>query len=489
MKPCKMKISNSLLCAFHVDMNFVNLRPDYIRAWLPVIAEMGYNAILWEVEDKVCWETCPDIVWPEAMSKTEFRSLLDDAAKLGLESIPLLQTIGHAEYVLKHDAYRHMRELPERHDCYCTENPATREFLRKLIREYLDLFGEVRRFHLGGDEAYVFGKCPVCAQEAARIGKNGLYAKHITELSRPLVDAGVVPAIWGDMILGNPEEMDRIPTDIEIWDWNYWSHGDLKQFHTADLLKQKGFAVVLCSSARSAGDSFFCPQTRLHDLNIAAVAAKAALAGLAGTCVTSWAIRLNRWETQRISLALAPRILANPEADIQKTRVAVASSLFGVDGGAFLDAMDQVSGEAPLFSRERNTAVQWNGLKDSLPAPEGHISKLIQKMRKDGSLEEELSKVDGMIDRIASGQAKLHALIGTSTTGKDLLLQWSQVAYFQYWQAVITREILRENRTVEIRRMLDSLKQQYTHFLAFDQTPGSACQNAGLVYDALIEHL
>ena len=108
----------SPLCIYHVDLNFVNINPDYLRTWLRRLADMGFNAVLWEVEDKVQWETCRDAAVSDAMSKHEFRSILDEAASIGLEPIPLLQTIGHAEYILMQDAYSHMRELPDHHDCY-----------------------------------------------------------------------------------------------------------------------------------------------------------------------------------------------------------------------------------------------------------------------------------------------------------------------------------------------------------------------------------
>jgi hypothetical protein len=148
------------LIVFHIDLNSVSLREDYIRKWLRNAAEMGYNAVLWEVEDKIQWETCPECVNPDAFTKEIFRTLLEYSRNLGLEPIPLLQTIGHAEYVLRHEKYLTFREDSARCDCYCTSNPKVRKFLKAWIAEYLDLFGEVRYFHLGGDEAYRFGTCP-----------------------------------------------------------------------------------------------------------------------------------------------------------------------------------------------------------------------------------------------------------------------------------------------------------------------------------------
>ena len=98
------------LTVFHLDMNFSALRTDVIRGMLEFAASAGYDAVLWELENKVRWKTCPEIADPEAMSREEFRNLLDYAASLGLESIPLLQSFGHAEYVLMHGKYASLRE-------------------------------------------------------------------------------------------------------------------------------------------------------------------------------------------------------------------------------------------------------------------------------------------------------------------------------------------------------------------------------------------
>ena len=56
-------------------------------------------------------------------------------------------------------------------------------FLKKWINEYLDLFGEIKYFHLGGDEAYAFATCDRCKNKAQKIGENKFYADYIKEIS------------------------------------------------------------------------------------------------------------------------------------------------------------------------------------------------------------------------------------------------------------------------------------------------------------------
>jgi hexosaminidase len=138
---------------FHIDMNISQFTGPYLKKELKRLADLGYDTIIWEVENNIQWETCPECVSPDAFSKAEFKDILAYSRRLGLEPIPLLQTIGHCEYVLKHERYKPLAEVPDRIDQYCPQNPAVVPFLRKWIDEYLEVFGQVKYFHLGADEA------------------------------------------------------------------------------------------------------------------------------------------------------------------------------------------------------------------------------------------------------------------------------------------------------------------------------------------------
>ena len=111
---------------FHLDFNTIQMTRPAVEKILEHVASVGYDAILWEIEDKVRWESCPEAVSPDAFSKDEFRGILARAKALGLEPIPLMQTFGHAEYVLGCEAYRNLREDPARKNCFCPVNPSER---------------------------------------------------------------------------------------------------------------------------------------------------------------------------------------------------------------------------------------------------------------------------------------------------------------------------------------------------------------------------
>lgn len=507
------------LKVFHLDMNYVMLREETIYSLLKNIAHAGYNAVLWELEDKIRWETCPECAWPEAMGKNEFREILDYSISLGLEPIPLLQTIGHAEYVLIHVPYHHLREKEDRHDCYCVSKPETRAFLRKWIAEYLDLFdGSNRFFHLGGDEAYVFGTCHVCRNA----DRNSLYAAHISEISGEITKRGMRPCIWGDMVLAHPEAIDSIPKNFVIWDWNYWdcstppqilriwgknsyppdkvpedmknaipemfdAKGAAVPFYTADFLKKHGFDVVLCSASRSYGDDPLCPNWALHSGNISGAALKTVKSGLFGNCVTSWAIRLNPYGLQMPLIELSPTVMAAPDAAPDVTENAILEKHFGFKNASrvLADISAWNNYLIPL------TAVQWNGLKDSFPPPEGCISQYLKKLKEDSSGSAFIEHRDKIFADLIRKIETESAVFGS---------QWapaSEQGKLWHRAAELKIRLLNLMRTVFDSAYADSLPDKFlddavilktdmTSFMALEQTRMSAEKNAALVMDSMI---
>jgi len=498
----------------HIDLNFVNLRLDYLRSRLEKIACMGYNAVLWELEDKIEWESCPECVHPEAMSKMQFRELLNYARSLGLEPIPLLQTIGHAEYVLSQPRYHAWREVPNRHDCYCTSAAEVRHFLAGWVQEYRDLFGELRFFHLGGDEAFVFGSCPECRAKIAATSASALYAEHLTAIAAPLISDGIRPGFWSDMLLHYPTERVTLPSAFVVWDWNYWdgcgppertmvwqhkrfvekdtitcdpqqamlpnlcdATGALRPFHTVDTLQQYGFDIILCSASRAYGDSFFTPFVSQRIDNIAGAASKAKSADLMGICVTSWALRLNRYETQDLFSALAPAIMKSEQPVAEITSRIVPESLISC-----LAQIGTLILDYNLFS-----AVHWNGLKDSTPAPAGHVASTLADFvaRQPESWSNRFDLLDATLAAITAG---LEALGRQETTETSIAWREAGLLQLRFYQALKMMIGATPDFAASYAAM-SALRKDYGWYLAQVQTPINANYCAGLVFDPLLEYL
>ncbi|MCK9279390.1 MAG: family 20 glycosylhydrolase [Melioribacteraceae bacterium] len=516
------------LIIFHFDFNSVSLNKDYVIKWIDKASQMGYNAILWEIEDDIKWETCPECASDDAFSKDEFKEIIKYSRSLGLEPIPLLQTIGHGEYVLQHEKYFSFREDSSRYDCYCTSNDDVKTFMKSWINEYLEIFGDVKYFHLGGDEAYAFATCDVCKSTADKVGKNKLYADYLNDIAVPLFEKNIRPGVWCDMILSHPDELDAISKKFVIWDWNYWD-GDsspervmvwgkgrlakdkitdeikntftqifdkdrnFNPFYTSDYLKMKGYEIILCSSARSYGDAVFVGTNNLHFDNIIGAARKTAKLDLLGTCVTSWAVRIPNFETQELWLYSAPFTINNPTLCKEKILNEVQRYYLISDDIDINNAFEKIGFTFP-FNYQNTTGIMWTGLKDSKPAPANYIKDLIAKWKTKNQWDAMKQMISKSSKEIGAGMSEFIQIIPKSNSGFEILENWSKAAYFQYWQSILASKIADNadgSKLVDSKEILEltiRLKKEYTDWANDWMTEKSADINAGLIYDSIINY-
>jgi hypothetical protein len=446
------------IVGFHIDMNIAQFRGEYLKERLKRLAELGYNTIIWEVENNIRWETCPECVAPDAFTKEEFKEILAACRGLGLEPVPLLQTIGHCEYVLKNKKYKPLAELAERTDQYCPQNPEVVRFLEKWISEYLEVFGPIKYFHLGADEAYTLGQCPRCRAYAAEHSLSDLYIRHINVLSRALTDKGIRPVIWGDMILHYPEALDKLSRKVVIFDWLYdrfygcghvhiWGRGetagndldavtrerffpylfpygdepgrDPDPFYTVDFLRARGFDVVVCPSSSCYGDSVFAPRTYFHMRNTADSFRKGFSGTSRGAVLTSWTVHLFPWELQEPSIDLAPFILSNPGGALDAYETSYVRDHFGIEDGRFFAAVGRLA-KRGLF----DSAADLGFFKDAEPAPKDYVQGRLEEITKSGTLENEARICAERLDEYRRGLAELQEYSKKAKKGQEELGFW-----------------------------------------------------------------
>ena len=443
---------------FHIDMNIAQFTREYLEKWLAQLALLGYDTVIWEVENNIKWRSCPECVSPDAFSKDQFRQILALCRKLDLEPVPLLQTIGHAEYVLKHDRYKPLAEDPSRIDQYCPRNPDLLPFLEKWIDEYLELFEPIKYFHLGADEVWNLGACPKCRAFVEKASLSDLYIDHVNAVAAPLVRRGITPVIWADMVLHHHQALGKLSRDIALFDWMYdihhgrggvWVWGreyfaadklppdvvrefgrylfprgdepgrEPETFYTADYLAAKGFEVVKCPAASSYGDNVFSPRNYYHLVNTFDSARKGAEAHLAGTVLTSWTVHLFPYELQLASIDAPPYLAEHPRASIGTYEEAFMKARFGVSDERFWRACGLLSKRC-LFTY--TDSLGYN--KAALPVPLDHVRKTIAKVKSDGRIAEEAENCRARLAEYKEALALFEAFAKKAREGHSYLAFW-----------------------------------------------------------------
>jgi hypothetical protein len=205
---------------------------------------------------------------------------------LGLDVIPLQQSFGHVEYILRNYKYAGLRE--DQHDLsqVC---PAQKELNKQLFtRLYKDLAATHSSpyIHIGCDETHLLGHCPLCRKLAKEEGLSRLYFDHVKMLCDIVVSMGKRPVLWADIALKYPEYLQLLPKQTILIDWNYgW---ELDKFGDHSKLANSGYEIWGAPALRSEPDNYYLTCWQHHLGNIGQFIPQCRQLGYKGVIMTSW---------------------------------------------------------------------------------------------------------------------------------------------------------------------------------------------------------
>ena len=202
---------------------------ETVKKFFDVSAKAGMNMVVMYLEDRIKTVTYPYSPDEESYSADEIKELVAYADKLGLELVPVVSPIGHAERFLRHPELKGLAELreggaglftpancPERWMDTCPNLPEATAFMDAYITEVASLFPG-RYFHIGFDEIHDMGFCSLCKETPVpELFYNALM--HYYTLVKGL---GKEVMIWDDMAEQVTDLLDRLPKDIILCAWFY----------------------------------------------------------------------------------------------------------------------------------------------------------------------------------------------------------------------------------------------------------------------------
>jgi hypothetical protein len=346
--------------AIHYDLkaNLPNL--DYLNWETGLLAEYKINSIVIEWEDKFPFKD--DLAFlkhPGAFTEDEKKQLLTQMHLYYIEAIPLIQSLGHLEYVFKHENWKNLREVPiTRHgtaEMICPTHPESLNAIKSMHTQILDGMEEHRDSkycHIGMDETYYLGDCPKCQAQLGtdrNVGKSNLYITWLNQIAAFYFNQGKIPIIWGDMLVRYPQLLEKLDKRIIIMDWEYtqplllnndsadkidptgesvdwvrtwdiktknqienqppptapifkdtyWLKPDGKypfySFPYTRFFQMQGFKVMTAPAVQMGTETPGCPKYRIHGPNISYFNVIAQKRKALGSLCTNWTIRNSPW--------------------------------------------------------------------------------------------------------------------------------------------------------------------------------------------------
>ena len=163
------------------------------------LSRLKVNAIIWELEDKLRYREYAMVGAENAIGVQEMAALSNYAKARNVEISPLIQGLGHASFILKHEELKYLRDNPESDWAFCPLNPDTYKVQFSLYQDAIDATPHGKYLHIGGDEV---GKLGMSALSKAS-GKTPfeLQMHWLRKVSEFAAQHNRTPIFWDDMVL------------------------------------------------------------------------------------------------------------------------------------------------------------------------------------------------------------------------------------------------------------------------------------------------
>ena len=319
-----------MIRSFQWDLARQVERLDWLLDQLPKYADWGYQELHLHLEDAVEYPSLPAVARRDAYSRKQFARLVETAYRMGIRVVPIVNLLGHTQYLIKTEELRELNELrasdgsPLEYGQICPLHPATINVAEKLLRD-MKPFCTAGKVHVGLDESFHLGKCPRCRREIEADGRGAHFARYVSRLHALSSALGLQVGMWADMFYFIPEAIPLLPRGIHAYEWYYHAfvrhpRVELFNFGSCDIatpLRRHGISMYGCPMN---GAFRFEPLPHFGDrmANIVAWWKHNQRIGATGFLVSSWepyrlAVELTTAvDAAAASLWLEPEII-NPE--------------------------------------------------------------------------------------------------------------------------------------------------------------------------------
>ena len=217
-----------------VSRNMV-MTVDHLKMWFRRLALSGYNMVMLYTEDTYELPNEPFFGYMRGgYTADELRELDSYAAKLGIEMVGCIQTLGHLEQILRwNGAYGSVADTAR---VLMVDAPETYALIEKMIEFWSSVLSS-RRIHIGMDETHDLGRGKFLDRNGFRSGFE-LFNRHLGKVNEICRKYDMAPMIWSDMYfrLSNPEQnyydlthpipkevQAKIPDNVELVYWDYYN--------------------------------------------------------------------------------------------------------------------------------------------------------------------------------------------------------------------------------------------------------------------------
>jgi hypothetical protein len=263
--------------AVHLDLKHHLDAGHYYYSIIDRLAQVKVNAIIVEFEDKLQYRKAPVVGASNAISIEEFAALTLYAKERNIEISPLVQGLGHASFILKHDQYKKLRDNPESDWAFDALNPETYDLQFALYEDAITATPEGKYLHIGGDEVGKLGMSELAKKSGKQPFELQMY--WLKKVSDFAIQHNRIPIFWDDMVFklsgvyettykedmpaskvdsiwkANEQKLNEnielFPKNCVYMRWNYWDPTIPGNRRAIDWYKKHNLKVMAATAAQT----------------------------------------------------------------------------------------------------------------------------------------------------------------------------------------------------------------------------------------------
>ncbi len=224
-----------LMCDLARQRVFVK---DEFTLWLDVLERLGYNGLGIYLEGAFAFRNTPGVIREGVLTYEDARWIVEEGKKRGIFVFPLTNVVGHMEHFFGQERNRALWQVGQPMQMNFLDERAE-AFAMEIVHEYAAAFG-TGFVHIGGDEVTLppEQKMP--------------YARFLAKIAANLLDEGIQPAVWNDMLWMEPELVEPFDRRTFIFDWNYYGHRPESPVY----FREQGFENVIVCPCDNSWEGF-----------------------------------------------------------------------------------------------------------------------------------------------------------------------------------------------------------------------------------------
>ena len=290
----------------HLDVKHHMEKKSYYFNLIDHLAKQKINGIIVEFEDKLKYELRPEIGAPDAPSIDWWIEISEYANKRNIMINPLVQGLGHASFILKHEKNKHLRDVPDSDWAFNPLNSQTYDLQFDLYLDAIKATPYGKYLHVGGDEVHLLKREGKSELELNLIWLNKVcqFAEKHNRIpifwdDMPLKHAGVyrpmfnsdismekVDEIWKKNELNLMQFIEKFPKNAVYMRWNYQKSDTYGNQKAMDWYMNNGLNVMGATAGQTRWT--LMPQNQSNISQIKSFAISSIEKKLEGLLLTLW---------------------------------------------------------------------------------------------------------------------------------------------------------------------------------------------------------